>query len=405
MDHLSRRNIMAATLASGASLAATAARAQGSPTPEPVGKGVGANILGPQNVPLDRQNPDILTPPRTDNGNMPNLKWSFADSHMRIQDGGWARQTTINELPVSTEIAGVNMRLKAGAIRELHWHKATEWALMLKGSARFTIVDQHGRNYIQDVGVGDLWFAPSGFPHSIQGLGPDGCEFLLVFNDGAFSEDNTFLITDWFAHTPKEVLAKNFQQPESAFANIPKKELYIFQADVPPPLSQDSVSDPKGSTPQAYTFGMLGVKPETFKGGSVRVVDQNNFPVSTTAMAYVEVEPGAMRELHWHPTADEWQYYISGQARMTVFGASSDARTFDFQAGDVGYAPFAMGHYIENTGNETVRFLEMFKSPIYADVSLEQWLAVIPPELVEAHLHLPKTMIADLSKTKQRVVG
>jgi oxalate decarboxylase len=72
----------------------------------------------------------------------------------------------------------------------------------------------------------------------------------------------------------------------------------------------------------------------------------------------VEIEPGGMRELHWHPNADEWQYYIAGQARMGVFGASEDARAFDFRAGDVGYVPFAMGHYIENTGAETLRLLE-----------------------------------------------
>ena len=89
-----------------------------------------------------------------------------------------------------------------------------------------------------------------------------------------------------------------------------------------------------------------------------------------------------MRELHWHPNTDEWQYYIEGRARMGVFGASGQARTFDFEENDVGYVPFAMGHYIENTGDNTLRFLEMFKSDYYADVSLDQWLALTPPELV-----------------------
>ena len=59
--------------------------------------------------------------------------------------------------------------------------------------------------------------------------------------------------------------------------------------------------------------------------------------------------------MHWHPNADEWQYYISGKGRMTVFASGGKARTFDYQAGDVGYVPFAMGHYIENTGDETLR--------------------------------------------------
>jgi hypothetical protein len=50
---------------------------------------------------------------------------------------------------------------------------------------------------------------PTGFLHSIQGLGDGGTEFLLVFDDGNFSEDSTSLLTDYLARTPKEVLGKN----------------------------------------------------------------------------------------------------------------------------------------------------------------------------------------------------
>jgi oxalate decarboxylase len=124
----------------------------------------------------------------------------------------------------------------------------------------------------------------------------------------------------------------------------------------------------------------------------------------TIAAALVEVEPGGMRELHWHPNTDEWQYYISGEARMGVFGASGQARTFDFRAGDVGYVPFAMGHYVENTGNTTLRFLEMFKSSYFADVSLDQWLALTPPELVKAHLELDDRFMQTLRRDKFPIV-
>ena len=92
---------------------------------------------------------------------------------------------------------------------------------MLYGKARITGVDANGRNFVDDVGVGDLWYFPSGIPHSIQGLEPDGAEFLLVFDDGDFDEDNTFLLSDWIRHIPPEVLAKNFGVQASAFANVP----------------------------------------------------------------------------------------------------------------------------------------------------------------------------------------
>jgi oxalate decarboxylase len=299
------------------------------------------------------------------------------------------------------------MRLKPGAIRELHWHDAAEWAIMLAGSARITAIDAEGRNFIADVGEGDLWFFPAGLPHSIQGL-RDGCEFLLVFDDGAFSDFGTFLLTDWFAHTPRSVLAKNFGVPESAFARIPihvNTERYIFPGKVPGPLASDAVRSPAGTIPHSFAHRLTAQKPIKCPGGTVRIVDSSNFPAATTiAAALVEIDPGGMRELHWHPNADEWQYYLAGQGRMTVFAADGTANTFDYQAGDVGYVPFPMGHYVENTGQTPLRFLELFRSNRYADVSLDQWLALTPPELVRAHLNVDRRTTAALLKRKQLVV-
>src|SRR6202008_3497138 len=118
---------------------AKAAGAESSePIPQPQRPGYGGTDPGPRNVTRDRQNPDVLVPPATDQGTLPNLRFSFADAHNRLARAGWGRQITERELPVSTPIAGVNMRLNAGGVRELHWHKAAEWAYMLKGKARIT---------------------------------------------------------------------------------------------------------------------------------------------------------------------------------------------------------------------------------------------------------------------------
>jgi oxalate decarboxylase len=146
---------------------------------------------------------------------------------------------------------------------------------------------------------------------------------------------------------------------------------------------------------------MMAQEPIRMKGGTVRITDSSVFPASQNiAAVLVEVEPGGLRELHWHPNTDEWQYYISGQGRMGVFAASGQARTFDFQAGDVGFVPFATGHYVENTGTTPLRFLEMFKSSYFADVSLNQWMALTPPELLKVHLDLDQQVTNALSKTK-----
>ncbi|EJL24558.1 oxalate decarboxylase family bicupin [Brevibacillus sp. BC25] len=378
---------------------------KGNPIPQPMrSDGTGWVDLGPRNVMRDRQNPNMLVPPVTDAGLLPNLKFSFSDASMTLNHGGWSREITIRELPIATTLAGVNMSLTPGGVRELHWHQQAEWAYMLLGRARITSVDQRGRNFIADIGKGDLWYFPPGIPHSIQGL-EEGCEFLLVFDDGQFSDLNTLSISDWFAHTPTDVLSANFGVPEPAFADIPCKQVYIYQDEVPGSIEADEVESPYGTVPLPFSHRLLAQRPLITPGGSVRIVDSRNFPISKTiAAALVELRPGAMRELHWHPNNDEWQYYISGQARMTVFIGNGNARTFDYQAGDVGYVPFATGHYIQNTGTETVWFLEMFKSDRFVDVSLNQWMALTPHELVESNLCVGPELLDALRKDKWPVV-
>ncbi|GLB42134.1 putative oxalate decarboxylase [Lyophyllum shimeji] len=376
-------------------------------TPQPVRGNTGAIILGPQNVVLGLQNADLVAPPSTDHGALPNLKWPMSLSHTRLGDGGWAREQNVDVLPAATALAGVNMRLKAGAVRELHWHSTAEWAYVLKGVVRISTVTPEGKVFVGDVAEGDLWYFPAGNPHSLQATNAteDGAEFLLIFDSGAFSEDATFLLTDWLTHVPKSVLAKNFGVKDlSMFDHIPEKELYIFPSSPPPEDIECDMVVPN-NTPHPYTFALSKVKATKKPGGSVKVVDSRTFRAAEKISAVeVEVEVGGMRELHWHPTQPEWTFYISGEARVTVFGSSTNAQTYNFMAGDVGYIPPSFGHYVENTGNTTLKFLEIFQSGICEDIALTQWLALTPPALVKAHLGFSDEMISKLSRVKQEVV-
>jgi oxalate decarboxylase len=358
---------------------------------------------GPKNSALDAENPDSVWAPETDNGTVPPFKYSFSLARKRVESGGWTRQVTARELPMSKTIAGVEMRLTAGGVRELHWHVTAEWAIMLYGNARITAVDQDGKSFVSDVGEGDLWLFPPGIPHSIQGLGPDGCKFLLVFDDGNFDEFQTFLITDWLTHTPKEVLAKNFNVQESTFGNLPKKELFIFQTEMPGDLKQEQTEAAAGSgmVPKRLDFRPSQMKPtKVTAGGEVKIIDAKVFPVTPISAAIVRLKPKGLRELHWHPNADEWQYYVSGKGRMTVFTAGSRARTMDFEEGDVGYIPQSQPHYVENIGDTDLVFLEMFKSDHYEDISLAEWMAHTPHLLVNQHLQVGKAMIDAIPKEK-----
>jgi oxalate decarboxylase len=358
---------------------------------------------GPANPPLDAQNPDSTWPPVTDSKSLvENFKYPFSLANKRAYEGGWSREVTVRELPVSKNLAGVNMRLTAGGVRELHWHTSAEWALMLYGTARITAIDADGKSFVADIKKNDLWFFPSGIPHSIQGLNPDGCEFMLVFDDGEFSESETVLLSDAMAHLPPGVLAKNFGVSERAFASVPKQELFIFQTDVPGRVEADqkNAAGTLGRSSQDFVFRTMDMPPtKQTKGGEVRIVDSSNFKASTTAMAMVTVHPGGMRELHWHPNADEWQYYIAGKGRMTVVATGNRARTMDFQEGDVGYVKKTLLHYIENTGDTDLVFIEMFKSDHYQDLSLSEWLAHTPPELVQAHLRVDKATLEAIPKS------
>jgi len=139
-------------------------------------------------------------------------------------------------------------------------------------------------------------------------------------------------------------------------------------------------------------------------GGSVRIADSQNFKVTTMAAALVEVVPGGLRELHWHPTSDEWQYYISGTARMGVFHGEGRNNTVEFHPSDVGYVPQSIGHYIENVGKDTLRFLEVFTTPQYADISLASWMNNVPHELVAAHLNIDVQTLRKMTQTKTPIV-
>ena len=408
---VSRRSFLGAGSAAvaTAAVAGLAAHAQQPESTAKAESGHSSSDPGPENRPLLAQNPSSNTPPSTDHGDIGPIWYSFDLARKRVEEGGWTHQVTQRELPPSKDIAGVNMRLTSGSFRELHWHTANEWAYMEYGNARVTVLNPDGTMFIDDVGEGDLWFFPAGFPHSIQGLGPNGCQFLLVFDEGAFSEDNTFLLSEFMAHVPPEVLMKNSGLSRGDIAKLPKEQLYIFPAELPGSLASDraAIGGAKVQAPQQYTFKMTAMTP-TFKnaGGEVRVVDSRNFTASTTiAAGLVRLKPGGMRELHWHPNAAEWQFWLAGSARMTIVMPEGRARTMDFHANDVGFVPAVAGHYIENTGETDVVFLEMFKSPRFMDVSLNNWIRRMPPEMATAHLNLDEDALKKIPSEKQAIIA
>src|SRR5271163_1024554 len=265
LEHPSRRNFlgMSSVALATAALTGLTANAQQRESTEKAEKDHSSSDPGQENKALLGLNPNSNMPPPTDHGDVVPLWYSFDLVKKRVEEGGWTHEVTQRVLPSSRDIAGVQMRLTAGSYRELHWHTADEWAYVLSGNARVTVMNPDGTQFIGDVGEGDLWLFPAGFPHSMQGLGPDGTEFLLVFNQGLFSEDGTMLVSETVAHIPPEVLAKNTGLDKSIFGQTPGAPLYIFPGNLPNSLEEDKadIGGEQVASKIQYTFRMKAMEP------------------------------------------------------------------------------------------------------------------------------------------------
>lgn len=323
---------------------------------------------------------------------LPTFKFELEKSAGRVDGGSYGKEATVEQLPISKGLAGVSMRLEPGVTRELHWHAtAAEWAFVIEGRCRTTIVDPAGRSQTADFDPGDVWYFPRGYGHSIECLEDKPCHFILIFDNGYFSEFGTFSITDWLGHAPPALLAKNFGLSEADFAGIPQAEVYFTHGPIPPAAPQPTLRGPLDSPPNSHRYRMLSQEPHSVHaGGREWRVGQAEFPVATTITGVVlDLEPGGLRELHWHPNADEWQYLVSGQVSVTMFGSHGRFRTETLNAGDVGYIPQGYGHSIENIGSTVARVLIAFNTGEYQAIDLSQWIAGNPAYLLADHFRKP----------------
>jgi oxalate decarboxylase len=328
------------------------------------------------------------------------LEFSFPLERQKpkAERGGTAREASVDEFPISKGLAGVSMRVEPGTMRELHWHaNAAEWGYVVSGRCRTTIYEPSGRSEVNDFNPGDLWYFPRGHGHSIQGIGDETCHFILVFDNGAFSEFATFSVTDWVAHTPPEVLSKEFGMPASSFSSFPRGEVYFAQGPVPTGPAPES-SD---QSPLTHRYQLLKQAPTIYPGGTLTIATVDNFPISKTVSGGVmTLEPGALRGMHWHPNADEWQYVMAGRIRMTVFASQGRASTVEMGPGDVGYVPMGMGHYLENIGSEEARLLLAFNSGDYQEIGLAGWLGSNPAQVVATNFSIPVEEVEKFPKRR-----
>ena len=146
--------------------------------------------------------------------------------------------------------------------------------------------------------------------------------------------------------------------------------------------------------------------PQVFPGGREFIVSQKEFPIQTTLTAVrMDLQPGAVRELHWHPHADEWQYFVKGRARVGTFGSHGRTRIEELGPGNVGFIAQGHGHYIEQIGDEPTEALILFNSPEFQEISLANWLGGNPVSLLMDNFGVGKDIIDRLPKRETGIFG
>jgi oxalate decarboxylase len=338
---------------------------------------------------------------------LPTFKFALEKSKGRVIGKSTAKEATVEQLPISKGISGVSMGLEPGAMRELHWHAtAAEWALVDRGRVRTTVIQPNGQSETNDFEPGDVWYFPRGHGHMLECLGNEPCHFVLIFDNGYFSEFGTFSISDWIGVTPKPLVAKNFGIPESALEGFPTKEVYFAQGAVPPEKQSTPLQGWR-QVPVTHKFKLLEQQPHRiYEGGKEWRVDATNFPISKTVTGVIlELEPGALRELHWHPTADEWQYVLEGNISVTMFGSHSRHRLETLEKGDVAYIPQGYGHSIENVGDKKCRVLIGFNNGVYETIDLSQWIAANPLDVLATNFSKPASLFEQFPHKEVFIAG
>jgi oxalate decarboxylase len=189
---------------------------------------------------------------------LPSFRFELVKFRGKVLGNSFGKEVTVEQLPISKGIAGVSMQLEPGVMRELHWHAtAAEWAFVLKGRVRTTVINPAGQTATNDFDPGDIWYFPRGHVHVLECLGNEPTHFILIFDNGYFSEFGTFSITDWIGHAPKSLLAKNFGSPESAFDGFPSEEVYFARGAIPQEQIPENLQGPRVAPPQTHRFRML----------------------------------------------------------------------------------------------------------------------------------------------------
>lgn len=324
----------------------------------------------------------------------------LSEVELRPFPGGLFRQLPV-DVPVSNGTMWVAyLKLFPGGVRELHWHpSAAEWGYVTEGTCLVTLMNNEGQYANELVPEHHVWYFPKSWGHSIYGQDPAvGCTMVLFFDDPQPPTYNDLSISQMLSYFPRDVVSENLGVPLEVLDTFPESIL-IVNSGPPPP---QAVPASKSPLPQSPVFSMSdGPCGDLGRGGYYFQVRQEEFAMaSTMSGAYMHLEPGTLRDIHWHPNADEMQYVLRGSVTVGVYGTGGINSTFTLKAGDVGFVPRGFMHYIQassSSGEEEeddgsgsggpADLLLTFNHPSWTTQELSTWLSVAPPFIAARSLN------------------
>ena len=313
---------------------------------------------------------------------MPDFKYSLDGSVPKITSGGWAKESTLHQLPVSKGIAGVHMFLNPGASRELHWHAiAAEWAFVIDGRCQTMVLEPSGASEINNFEPGDLWYFAKGHGHSIQCIGDKPCHFILSFDNGAFSEHGTFSITDWIDVTPKEILAANFHLSKTRSTPSPRER----------PTSRRGRSFPfrkrsrrLGRGSRRTNSGCCEIqKQRAISKVALSASHVDEFPASKSMSGGLMIINRASNAICiGTPMRTNGTTICAAKGKSRCSDRAAAARSSMWKPGDAVYIPAGFGHAIKNTGDDDLEIVQTWDNPKFEEIDLDQWVRSSPNYLL-----------------------
>lgn len=331
---------------------------------------------------------------------------SFNVRPRREFPGGWIKETTVADTPAIQDMAASYVSMEPGSLRGLHWHRAAaEFGYVISGACVLSVYDPFGNSGLQELRAGDVWSVPRGYGHSVWAYGAEGCVFTSVYDDGTSSEVNAFEVTDFLRTERAEIV--------EAVLGVPVAELGVA-GERAPILRAGAVGDPAlaltprgeaGPPPQPFGFSLMALPPMRCPGGWFVQASKENFPMSRTLIgAITQLDPGGVREPHWHPNADEWDLVLAGRARVTLFEGGEAASAVELGVGDIGFLPRNGAHAVEALGDEPFLLLSVFNAPEFEAIGMSEILAGVSSEVLGRNLDADPAVIARLPRGERFIV-